>query len=51
MIAVEEQALLRLWAQRSGLGRGNAHQQWLGLTPAEQEAYMAQARQDLALDV
>jgi hypothetical protein len=47
MISVEEQALLRLWAQRSGLGRGNVCQQWSGLTPAEQEAYMMQARTDL----
>ena len=47
MIAVEEQALLRLWAKLSGMSRGNVVLAWSDLTPEQRDALMDQARADL----
>jgi len=48
MISTNDQALLRLQAQRSGLSIGNVKAAWEQLlTHEERDALLAQAREDL----
>lgn len=47
MIDAHELALLRLWAQRSGMDRGNAVRQWRELSDAEKIERLAQAEKEL----
>lgn len=44
MISVDELALMLLWIQRSGMGRGNVVQQWEVLGEAERELWRMKAR-------
>ena len=47
-LTAEELALIRFWAQLSGLSRGNALDQFnYTLTPAERAARIALARKEL----